>query len=65
MIRLVQAVNRRWEAHERRGFVLLPWKFAEDAPKPQTQKNPARSLTGFFHITSLTITYFHTGCSTI
>ena len=29
------------------------------------QKTPSRSLNGVFHITSLTITYFHTGCSTI
>ena len=29
------------------------------------QKSPLRSLSGLFHITSLTITYFHTGCSTI
>jgi hypothetical protein len=26
---------------------------------------PSISSTGFFYITSLTITYFHTGCSTI
>ena len=34
--------------------------------KIKTKKNPAgRSLRGFSLITSLTITYFHTGCSTI
>ena len=31
----------------------------------QKQKTPQRSLCGVFLITSLTITYFHTGCSTI
>ena len=29
------------------------------------QKTPQRSLCGVLLITSLTITYFHTGCSTI
>ncbi|MFN3792862.1 hypothetical protein, partial [Massilia sp.] len=29
------------------------------------QKTPPESSGGVFHITSLTITYFHTGCSTI
>ena len=29
------------------------------------KKSPPRSLGGLFNITSLTITYFHTGCSTI
>jgi hypothetical protein len=28
-------------------------------------KSPLKSLSGLLHITSLTITYFHTGCSTI
>ncbi|MFM9438322.1 hypothetical protein ACFDR9_005426, partial [Janthinobacterium sp. CG_23.3] len=32
--------------------------------KMRTKKSPV-SLLGFFNITSLTITYFHTGCSTI
>ena len=35
--------------------------------KPSDEKKPANCLTGFslLRITSLTITYFHTGCSTI
>src|SRR5471030_765752 len=35
--------------------------------KTSRRKKPANFLTGFFllRITSLTITYFHTGCSTI
>ena len=35
--------------------------------KPPDEKKPANCLTGFslLRITSLTITYFHTGCSTI
>src|SRR5450830_982702 len=37
------------------------------AEKPPDEKKPANFLTGFslLRITSLTITYFHTGCSTI
>ena len=34
-------------------------------PGCRKQKTPLRSLSGVFLITSLTITYFHTGCSTI
>jgi hypothetical protein len=30
-----------------------------------TKKNPTQFCVGIFYITSLTITYFHTGCSTI
>ncbi|MGK5027829.1 hypothetical protein, partial [Janthinobacterium sp. RB2R34] len=35
--------------------------------KPADEKKPVNFLTGFslLRITSLTITYFHTGCSTI
>ena len=33
--------------------------------KSTKQKTPLRSLSGVSLITSLTITYFHTGCSTI
>ena len=36
----------------------------EENGRPK-QKTPQRSLCGVFLITSLTITYFHTGCSTI
>ncbi|WP_220433434.1 hypothetical protein, partial [Zemynaea arenosa] len=35
------------------------------SPVRKAKKPASDSLTGFSFITSLTITYFHTGCSTI
>ena len=46
------------------GFVRRSYSLRRKTNRPK-QKTPSRSLDGVLLITSLTITYFHTGCSTI
>src|SRR3954468_22984235 len=43
---------------------MIKMRMMHSSPNFWTKKNPT-SLLGFSLITSLTITYFHTGCSTI